>query len=221
MYDDRSIHHVFLPYTAALIATFLFAWAHDNCGSIGNNNETRATVETDRMFYLNTANPAPCTGNITSWTVCYYGPNDSLERDQRSYWATYAVYRVMGSGENERYERVSNMYSAVITTGRLAGFPVVDGVIQQSGFNCYSDSLDTPLTVQGGDIVGACIFRPPDGFGFSRRQLNIVGDVNGETLLGMDESECTMDRIPFNISASRLSSQTSRRLHLYANIGWY
>ena len=85
----------------------------------------------------------------------------------------------------------------------------------------YNDSLDTPLTVQSGDIVGACIFRPPDGSSFSRRQLNIIGDVHGETLLGVDDSGCTMDGIPSNISASHLSVETSRRLHLYANIGYY
>ena len=197
----------------------MFAWAQDNCGSIGQNDETRATVETDKMFYLNTENPAPCAGNITSWRVCYYGPNDNLGFLQRSYWATYAVYRIMGSGENERYERISEMYSAVRSTAGLTFADIVDGVIQQSGFNCYNDTLDTPLTIQDGDIVGACIFMPPGGFGFSRRQLNIVGDVDGETLLGMDDSGCTINRIPSNISTSRPSSHTSRRLHLYANIG--
>ena len=88
------------------------------------------------------------------------------------------------------------------TAGLVGADAVVDGQIQQSDFNCYDDYLDTTLTVQGGDIVGACIFRPPDGFGFTRRQLNIVGDVDGEILLGMDGSGCTIDVIASNISAS-------------------
>ena len=125
-----------LFHIAALITTLVFACAQDNCGSIGNNNETPASVDTDMMFYLNTANPAPCAGNITSWRVCYYGPNDNLHRlQQRTYWATYAVYRRLGPGENERYERVSVMYSAV-RTARSTSADVVDGLIQQSGFNC-------------------------------------------------------------------------------------
>ena len=38
------------------------------------------------------------------------------------------------------------------------------------GFDCYSQSLDTPFAVQEGDIIGVCVVNP-DG---SMRRLYIV-----------------------------------------------
>ena len=88
--------------------------------------------------------------------MCYYGPDD-VDDDHGSYWATYAVYRRMGSGDDVRYERVSEMFRAIRTIERFTRFvgAGVDGVIVEGGFNCYDDSIDTgnlPLTVQAGDI---------------------------------------------------------------------
>ena len=71
---------------------FCFTLAQqDTCGPIGNSDVTAATPSRARRFYLNSADPAPCTGNITSWRVCYYGPDD-VDDDRGTYWATYAVY---------------------------------------------------------------------------------------------------------------------------------
>ena len=169
---------------------------------------------TDAKFYLNTANPAPCTGNITSWRVCYYGPENV---EISGYWATYALYRRNDSGGS--YERVSGIYSAVRSHRTFTGVNVVDGETEEDGFNCYNDPVDMPVTVQAGDLVGACVFtvRAVPGF----RQLNIVGDVmnNTESLLGMDANGCTVVNIPSNITVNQLVHQNSRRLHLYANIG--
>ena len=138
----------------------------EQCGSIGNSNETAGTASRARMFHLDTANPASCTGNITSWRVCYYGP-DSVDT-AGSYWATYAVYRRMGSGNSDRYLRVSEMFRALRTVARIIGDPIVDGEIAQGGFNCYTDSIDvgnSPLTIQAGDILGACVFDHSNSFG--------------------------------------------------------
>ena len=209
--------------TCTIFATFSSTLAQDNCGSIGNSNENAASAERGRFFYLNTANPAPCTGNITSWRVCYYGPNQDTDSEDRfSYWATYAVYRKMGSGADEHYEQVSQLFSAIRATNNLVRIDtngIADGVIQQQGFNCYDDSITMPLTVQAGDVLGACIFNPMNGFGFSRRQLDIAGQVSGESLLGMGTDGCSTTALPTSIKTSQLSTVESRRLHLYANIG--
>ena len=172
------------------------------------------------MFYLDTANPANCTGNITSWRVCYYGP-DSIN-NVAGYWATYAVYQRMGS----EYMRASEMFRAVRADKIIASLnPAVDGKIAQGGFNCYTDSIDAgdvPLIVHAGDIVGACIFDPEDYqlvIRVPRRPLDVVGEARGETLLGMGTDGCSMDDIPSNISANQLSILNSRRLHIHANIG--
>ena len=187
----------------------------DACGSIGNSNENDAlSAERDRMFYLNTANPAPCTGNVTSWRVCYYGPNqDPVDEDFFSYWATYAVYRKMGSGADEYYEQVSQLFSAVTATNNLVRIDstgILDAVIRQQGFTCYDDSITAPLTVQAGDIIGACIFNPTNGGFFTRHQLDVIGRVNGESLLRIGSGGCSTTALPMEIRASQLSTANSR-----------
>ena len=195
----------------------------EQCGSnsIGNSNETAGTASRAQMFYLNTANPAPCTGNVTSWRVCYYGP-DSVNRIG-SYWATYAVYRRMGS--SVRYMRVSEIFRAIRTIENfVSASPIVDGEIIQGGFNCYDDSIDigdSPLTIQAGDILGACIFNPDGDIPFivARLPLDVVGEASGDSLLQMGTTGCSRANIPSDVSTNQLSTVNSRRLHIYANIG--
>ena len=185
------------------------------------------------MFYLNTANPAPCPGNITSWRVCYYQPIDQVRL--RMYWATYAVYRKVGSGAAEQYIRVSAVYRAVRATTNLLDvisrrnrsstrFAPIDGEALD-GYACYNDSIDvggSPLTVQAGDVVGACVFDPLDSSRVVQYQLDIVSEVNGESLLAMASTAagCNIETLPSTIPANQLSI-IHARLHLYANIGMF
>ena len=182
--------------------------------TIGRNDESAGNVRTDQRFYLDVNNPATCNGTITNWTVCYYGRSDS-----GSYWATYAVYRRMGSGDDEYYEKVSELFRAVKATPGIADD--ADGLIQED-FNCYTDSIDTgdsPLTIQAGDIVGTCVFDPQNTDEFDRHQLNIVTDVPGESLMRNNINvDCTVDDIPSSILQGDLRRQNNRRLHIYANI---
>ena len=181
--------------------------------TIGNSNgrERGVNERNDQTFYLDVNNTATCTGTITNWTVCYYG---RLDPGVFSYWATYAVYRRVG---DESYGRVSEMFRAVrTTTGSLDG---ADG-LNQVGFKCYTDVIDTgdlPLTIRAGDIVGACVFDPDDGGGIIRRQLNIVGQVSGESPLRVSD-DCSRNAIPSTIQQNDLQLQDNRRLHIYANI---
>ena len=92
---------------------------------------------------------------------------------------------------------------------------VGDGVIQQQGFSCYDDPVTVPLTVQVGDVLGACVFNPTNGSFFTRRQLDVVGR---ESLFQMGRGECSTTALPASIQASQLSTINSRRLHIYANI---
>ena len=203
--------------------------AQDTCGRIGNSDVRDPDDEKARKFYLNIADPATCSGHITSWTVCYYGPDDNIDagsRTQRSYWATYAVYRRVGHGIDRRYIRVSDMFKAVRATsvpprssGSYLDAEVLDGRVQQDGFVCFSDAVDNPpLSVQAGDFVGACVFRPEDGNTFSRRQLDVVGESDSGSLLQMNTFGCSIDTIPSNIRALELSNVIERKLHIYANI---
>lgn len=197
--------------------------AQDTCGAIGNSDQRELRGRSDRGFFLDTNNPATCTGTVTSWRVCYYGPNDVRIG---SYWATYAVYRRMGSDGNERYERVSQIFSAVRATSNLLGNDVVDGILREEGYACYDDAIEdsgdmTPVTIQAGDLLGACIFNPDNAPGDNRRQLDIVGciETGGSSLLEMSDDECTTKALPSNIPSSQLSNRSNRRLHLFAAIG--
>ena len=198
---------------------YLTSAQQEQCGSIGNSDETAATASRTQMFYLDAANAAACTGNISSWRVCYYGPDSVNNRG--NYWATYAVYQMMGSGDSVRYTRVSGMFSAVRTIESFVSVdPVADGEITEGGFNCYDDAIDSPLTILAGDILGACVFDPDDiPFIVTRLPLDVVGEASGESLLQMSTTECSRTNIPSDISASQLSPINSRRLHIYANIG--
>ena len=193
----------------------------DTCGLVGNSNETQVSAIRDEMFYLDVDHPAPCAGNVTSWTVCYYGPNDV--GNNILYWALYAIYRRNVSENGDHYERVSDTFTAVRSGENFLHLRTVDGEIVEGEFNCYNDTIDngdSSLTVEAGDVLGACIFDPPNG----RRQLDIVGEGGEESLLEMnDVVRCTNEgpnrEIPLSVEKIQLSPRSSRRLHLYANIG--
>ena len=198
---------------------YLTSAQQERCGIIGNSDETAATPSRLQFFYLNAAYPAPCTGNITSWRVCYHGP-DTLDISG-SYWATYAVYQ-RNSGNSVRYVRVSEMFRAIRTVTNFISVEEADGEIAQGGFNCYNDSINSPLTIQAGDILGVCVFTPDNSFGINRFPLDVIGEASGESLLQMTgTSDCSREDIPsdIDISANQFLTLNSRRLHIYANIG--
>ena len=208
-------------HSYARTVLYLASAQQERCGSIGNSDETAVTPSRAQQFYLDTSNPANCTGNITSWRVCYYGPNNV--DNSGSYWATYTVYWRMGSGSSVSYVRVSEMFSAVRAVERFVTLSsVVDGEITQGGFNCYDDSIDvsnSPLVIQAGDMLGACVFDPDNIPFVTRIPLDIVGEASGESLLQMGTSRCSTEAVPSDIPANQLSTINSRRLHIYANIG--
>ena len=120
------------------------------------------------------------------------------------------------------YMRVSEMFRAIRTVSRFTGESIVDGEIAQGGFNCYDDSIDvgdSPLTIQAGDILGACVFDPSNSFGVNRFQLDVVGEANGGSLLQMSTAGCSRTDIPPDVPTTQLSTVNSRRLHIYSNIG--
>ena len=180
--------------------------AQDICGQIGSSDVRDPDDNRGRWFYLNVADPAPCTGYITSWRVCYYGPDDNIDAESnvlRSYWATYAVYRRVNSGFSKRYVRISEIFKAVRATvvpssgSNYSDAAVLDGQIRQEGLTCFSDTVDNPpLLVQAGDFIGACVFRPENGDSFTRRPLDVVGKSNGGSLLQMSNFGCSIDTIP-------------------------
>ena len=91
----------------------------------------------------------------------------------------------MGSGSSVHYDRVSEMFRAIRTISDFTDNSIIDGEISQGGFNCYTDSIDvgnSPLTIQAGDVLGACVFNPDNSFGVTRLQLDVVGQGGGSLL---------------------------------------
>lgn len=212
---NKIFTNVYCESAATLVS------AQDTC-HFGNSNVSEVGEIREQRFYLDVNNPAPCTGNITSWRVCYYGPEEVV--DDGSYWATYAIYRrIRSTAESaDLFERVSEMFSAIRTAERFVRIPTVDGEIVEGGFNCYEDTRDagdSQLMVQAGDILGACVFDPSETIGVTRRQLDIVGEASGESLLEMSSDGCSRDTLPMSIPMNALSTVESRRLHLNAQIG--
>lgn len=188
--------------------------AQDFCGHIGDINETKYMANKKEMFYLDQNNPACCTGNIMSWRVCYYRPESE---SNKQYTVKYAVYR-----RNETdYIQVSNLIFN--TTLSLSGDDERkkrhDREPHYETLNCHNELLDTPFTVQEGDVIGACVFNPMGKI----RQLNIVSKITGHShgLQLYVANSCRMGKnlnFPAIITANELSAVSSMRLHLSANI---
>lgn len=129
------------------------------------------------------------------------------------------------SGGDLIYRRVSEIYRAIRYANSLINAPEVDGPVQPFGFTCYDDMIDVgdnPFTIQAGDVIGACVFNPDNINSLTiRRELDVVGETatDSESLLEMDDDGCDMDALPSDVERDDLSTVSSRRLHIKANIG--
>ena len=115
------------------------------------------------------------------------------------------------SGSGLYYQQISSTFTA----DRV--------VLGQNPISSGYDELDIgseAVEVQRGDVIGACIFDPENLQILIHSQLDVVGEASGYSLLEMNDiSECGFGAVPSRISASNLREQTSRILHLYADIG--
>ena len=202
-----------------------FVSAQTSCGSVGNDDaHIEAAPKRDRMLYLDTEHPATCSGNITSLTVCYYPPVVSLRRIV--FLSTYAVYRrsetVGSNGESTVvFRRVTPTFTASRAGNGLPINNLRDGYIGDN-FTCYDDSndLSDPVAIRAGDVIGACIIELDDVLdgNFVRSQLDIVGEVRGQSLMRANADGCRRLYIPEEINEGDLTVLASRILHVRANI---
>ena len=142
--------------------------------------------------------------------MCYYEPTVGDNND--NFWATFAVYRRVGSvGDIIHYERVSTSFTAERSN-----------IIDNNGkidLMCYNENFGgSQLAIQAGDVVGACVFERRSFFR-NRLPLDIVGEFEGNQQYFLLQTDCNiLNELPSEISTSQLSTVSSRRLHLYANI---
>ena len=220
---DLYHHDYFIIHTVQLYYIYsVSSVQQEQCpSSIGNTDEVAAKQSRDQFFYLDTDNPAKCAGSVTSWRVCYYHSSSDFN-NMGAYWATYAVYR---NQSDNTYMRVSEMFRAIRTAASVSDPQAgTDGEIND-GFNCYNDTIDVPLIIQAGDILGACVFTPLNDIphGVIRLPLYVVSATSqeGQRLQQtVNTNRCSIDGIPSKISHSNLScSPHPRILHIHANIG--
>ena len=175
----------------------------DTCGVIGTNEEEK-TANREHNFYLNTQNPAPCNGTITSFQFCNYRGNQNAG----FYESTFSIYR-LGASEPDSYDAIVPALSARRAFGTgLGGF--------LGDFGCTNLTLEVLVTVQAGDVIGGCVFDPPDN---DTLQNDVVGEIDDSNryLMTTGTNGCGDAAVPQNVNS--LSRRNSRVLHIHADIG--
>ena len=83
-------------------------------------------------------------------------------------------------------------------------------------FGCTTLTPVDPVTVQAGDVIGACVFDPPDD---DTLQNDVVGEIDDSNryLMTTGTNGCGDAAVPRNVNF--LSTRNSRVLHIYADIG--
>ena len=119
---------------------------HGQSCLVGTDSSTELVANREHSFYLNTQDPAQCDGTITEFNFCYYRSTPLAA----SYDFTFAVFK----RSSAEYISVSEAF----TTGRT----VANSNLGLFGtFACRTFSVNDIL-VQAGDVIGVCIYDPPD-----------------------------------------------------------
>lgn len=121
---------------------------------------------------------------------------------------------MLGEGGQPSYQRVTSAFNIRRFTALSPIRPV------SSGFNCHYES-EREIDIQEGDIVGACVYDPDDGFFIDYSQLDIIGNASEFSLLEMrnvDDCGSSVLVMPSSIAETDLSMVTSSILHLSAEI---
>ena len=193
------------------------------CGTVGRVGSTRTgDNRAVNEFYIDRGNRAGCAGMITSLSYCFHRP-PSTAPVANEYLTTVAVYRPASTNANE------NMFTVVsspITIQELLTNFQTQLNADADDFVCSELTLDQPVSVLAGDVLGACVFNPPDRIGVTTYRLDIVSRGNNEDLVRTDTNPgvptgCGANVVPSTFVEGSSGTGTSgvRSLHLWANIG--
>ena len=191
---------------------FQYASGQGTCsvtgGDIGDRRYMKEkNARGEEYFYLGFARPASCSGIINYFSYCYYRPEVAAQ----AYVFTFAIYRE-SSSVNGVYDNVSSVFIAERTSSDVTT-DLVSG-----NFACVNLTVNDPVPVNVGDVLGACISDPPGNV----RQLDIVGKrqdgVGNLRMWRAGASDCTADSVPSSVIPQPEMTQRNL-LHLYANIG--
>ena len=194
--------------------------------NIGSNIQTQFfdnSPNIDKRYYLNIAEPAHCSGIISSVDYCYYGP--SQYSNNLAWGAGVALYRSQADGS---YRRVSGTItlSKRAPSNQLSPNPNTDLLLN---FNCDTYYvLNSIVHVQEGDVFGALVFQDQRFLFTGVGGLDLVGDSS----CGYQMMTRSINTFRINWSSDRgilqmqmletltgLSPDTGRRvLHIFADI---
>ena len=186
-----------------------------------DNRKYQAEVREGGRLYLNTDNPAQCSGFITQLEYCYYQPDDL--RRINFYSVNIGIYREQQF--SRRRQRVGY---------QLQTIPIrLRGLLLNEEFSCVT--LPVFIFIQEGDIIGACLSginsldvvsdisnEESDTSGEGEDEEGDVADLDEEfqspnASLSYIESNCLVSG-PLFIDRDDISIQESRILHVFARI---
>ena len=177
------------------------------CGVIGTDSG-EFDIDTAHGFYLNTQDPSPCNGTVNEFQYCYYRSSSFA---LGGYDFTFAVFRETSPGS---YSAVSEAY----TTGRT----LTNHNLGSGDFACARFEVMNQIQVQAGDVMGACVYDPPNTGGLSgvRVELNVVGGNAGNDryLMMTENAGCGDFNVPSPVTVSGLTRIDSHVLHISASI---
>lgn len=157
-------------------------------------------------FFLNTKDPALCNGNITTFQFCYYTINTDRNTE---YSSQFAVYRPIKLPDDSISYSVLSRQLKVIRNATSLNLSQ-----DQEQMVCSNVSFNVPVSVQVGDVLGACLFSES-----TPAQLQIVGNTtNSQDYLMLADGNifCVNSSLPSSVtSPTRVNSLV---LHLYADI---
>ncbi len=185
---------------------------HGQSCRVGTDSSTQFAVNKEQSFSLNTQDPAQCDGTITEFNFCYYHSTQFAA----SYDFTFAVFR----RRSAEYISVSEAF----TTGRT----VANSNFSTGTFACRTFSVND-IPVQAGDVIGVCIYDPPDnaesvrvsGNDYTNRLPIDMVSQNARSeqfLMSTGNSGCGDMSVPNPVAVNSLYRANQRVLHIHADI---
>ncbi len=167
--------------------------------------DSTGQVRSTNSFYLNSNEPFSCKGTVDSFTYCYFRPSRRAV-NINSYSATFAVYRM--NPKDTDYNPVSSVFTVSRTQQQINN----DFSNPQTNFACSDFILSQPVSVEAGDVFGACIVSPSARDIF---RLDMFG--RGSTVLRrIRRSTCTDTTVPSSVSTT--GATITGTLYIHATV---
>ena len=183
-YPGADQYHL-IAITGVLLCFSVLHYVSGQC-DVGATVFTETNARTNNAFYLNSARPVSCNGTINSFSYCYYRPS---RRQFDVYVATFAVYRLNSRGT--AYNPVSEVFQARKTQKEIS----------EIDFACFTITLKQRVSVETGDVFGACVINPSDRNMF---RLDLVGRGTDRLrrISQPSRSQCSETAVPTSVSVS-------------------